>query len=198
VNPMVDSVGGVGINTPERTTTGPKKRLAGADIEGKDIIHPFKPGEHCVVGKKRYMNVGSHSWLPDGWKEGLETIKGRKVSLVDRWILHKDYRRVGGRFTERLKQGKKNIPAPKAVRLNDGKKPRGRGRPLTQGRRHGLFIHYRDEPDDRRMQGKGSAPPGGEDHRNREWCQDAWRVQLGEVFWWSRGPPQGDPSRTGE
>jgi len=52
--------------------------------------------------------------------------------------------------------------------LNDGKKCGSRGRPLTQGRRHGLIIDYRDEPDDREGQGMGSAPPGGEDHRNRE------------------------------
>jgi len=90
------------------------------------------------------------------------------VSLVDRWILQKDYRRVGGRFFERLKQRKKNIPAPKAVMLNDGEKRRGRGRPLTLVRRCGSVIHYRDEPDDREVQGKGLVPPGGEDHRNHE------------------------------
>jgi len=77
------------------------------------------------------------------------------VSLVDRWLLQKDYRGVGGRFFERLKQGKKNIPAPNAVMLNDGKKSRGRGRPLSRERRHGLIIHYRNEPDDREGQGKG-------------------------------------------
>jgi len=52
--------------------------------------------------------------------------------------------------------------------LNDGEKRRGRGRPLTLVRRCGLIIHYRDEPDDREVQGKGLVPPGGEDHRNRE------------------------------
>jgi len=75
------------------------------------------------------------------------------VSLVDRRILQKDYRRVGGRPFERLKQGKKNIPAPKGVMLNDGKKRRGRGRPLTQGRRHGLLIHFRDEAGELKRQG---------------------------------------------
>jgi len=103
------------------------------------------------------------------------------VSLVDRWILQHDYRGVGGRLSERLKQGKKNIPAPKAVMLNDGKKRRGRGRPLSQGRRKGLFIHCRDEPDDREGQGKGLVPLGGGDHRSHELFQDAWRVKLGEV-----------------
>jgi len=73
------------------------------------------------------------------------------MSLVDRWILQKDYRRVGGRFFERLKQRKKNIPAPKAVMLNDGKKRRGRGRPLTPLRRCGSINHYRDESDDREV-----------------------------------------------
>jgi len=75
------------------------------------------------------------------------------VSIVDRWILQKDYQRVGGRFFEQLKQGKKNIPAPKAVMLNDGKKGRGRGQPLTPGRGHGSIIHYRDEPDGMKGQG---------------------------------------------
>jgi len=75
------------------------------------------------------------------------------VSLVDRWILQKDYRRVGGRSLERLKQRKKNIPAPKAVMLNDGKKRGGRGRPLTPRRGHGLIIHFRDEPDESQRQG---------------------------------------------
>ena len=127
---------------------GAKKRSIGGDVEGKDIVHPLKPREHRVVGKKRHMNVGSHTWLPNRGKEGLETIKGGKVSLVDRWLLQKDNRGVGGRLFERLKQGKKNIPAPKAVMLNDGKKGRGRGRPLSRGRRHGLIIHYRDEHED--------------------------------------------------
>jgi len=168
VNPVVNSIGGVGVDDSERMETGAKKRLIGGDVEGEYIIYPLKSGEHRVVGKKRHMNVGSHSWLPNWWKEGLETIIGRKVSLVDRGVLQKNYQRVGGRSLERLKQGKKNIPAPKAVMLNDGKKRRGRGRPLTQGRRHGLIFHDRDEPDDREEQGKGSVPPGGEDHRSRE------------------------------
>jgi len=75
------------------------------------------------------------------------------VGLVDRWILQKDYRRIGCRFFKRLKQGKKNIPAPKAVMLNDGKKRRGRGRPLNPGKGRGLIIHYRDEPDELKRQG---------------------------------------------
>jgi len=75
------------------------------------------------------------------------------VSLVDRRILQKDYRRIGGRLFERLEQGKKNIPAPKAVMLNDGKKSRGRGRPLTPGRGYWLIIHFRDEPDESTRQG---------------------------------------------
>jgi len=69
---------------------------------------------------------------------------------------------------ERLKQRKKNIPAPKAVMLNDGKNSRGGCQALSRRCRHGTIIHYRDEPDDREVQGKGLAPPGGEDHRNRE------------------------------
>jgi len=119
------------------------------------------------------MNVGSHAWLPNRGKEGLETIKRGKVSLVDRRNLQKDYRGVSGRFSERLKQRKKNIPAPKAVMLNDGEKREDRGRPLTLVRRCGSVIHVRDEPHDRAVQGKGLVPPGGEDHRNRELCQGA-------------------------
>jgi len=134
---------------------GAKKRLVGGDVERENILHPLEPGEHRVVGKKRHMKVGCHSWLPDWGKEGLETIKGRKVSLVDRWILQKDYRRVGGHSLKRLKPREKNIAAPKAVMFNDGKKRRGRGRPLTPGRGHGSIIHSRDEPDKSKRQGKG-------------------------------------------
>jgi len=82
--------------------------------------------------------------------------------------------------------------------LNDGKKNRGRGRPLSRGGGRGSIIHHRDEPDDREVQGKSSVPPGGEGPRSRGWCQDAWKAQQGVVAWGLRGPPQGDPSRSGE
>jgi len=147
---------------------GAKKRHIGGDVEGENIVHSLKPGEHCVLGKKRHMNVGCHAWLPNWGKKGLEIIKGRKVGLINRWILQKDHRRIGVRLFKRLKQGNKNIQAPKAVMLNDGKKSRGRGRPWSRGRRTSLIIHYRDEPEDREGQEKGLAPPGRDDHRNRE------------------------------
>jgi len=81
-----------------------KKRLIGGYVEGENIVHPLEPGKYPVVGKKRHMNIGGHAWLPNRGEKGLKTIKGGQVSLVDRWILQKDYRRVGGRFFERLKQ----------------------------------------------------------------------------------------------
>jgi len=168
VDPVVHSIGRIGINNPEGVETGAKKRLIGEDIEGEDFVHPHKLVEHRVVGKKGPRNIGSHSWLPNREKKELETIKGRKVSLVDRWILQKDYRGIGGRLSEQLKQGTKSIPAPKAVMLNNGEKRRSRGRPLTRGRRNGFIIHYGKEHDDREGQGQGSAPPEGEDHQNRE------------------------------
>jgi len=145
---MVDSIGGVSIDNSNGVEGGAKTRLIGGDVEGEDVIHPLELGEHRVIGKKRNMNLGSHAWLPHRGKEGLETIERGKVSLVNRWILQKDYRGVSDRFSERLQQRKKNIPAPKAVMLNDGKKCMGRGRPMTQGKRHGLIIHFRDEPDE--------------------------------------------------
>jgi len=52
--------------------------------------------------------------------------------------------------------------------LNDGKTNRGRGQPLCRGRGRGVIIHYRDEPDDREVQGKGLVPSGGECHQSRE------------------------------
>ena len=153
MDPVVHGVGRVGINYSERMEGGAKKRLIGGDVERENIIHPFEPGEHRVIGKNRHVNVGRHSWLPNRGKERLETIKGGKVSLIDRRILQKDYQRIGARLFKRLEQGKKNIPAPKAVMLNDGKKQGVRGRPLTQGRRRGSIIHYRDEPDESKRQG---------------------------------------------
>jgi len=118
------------------------------------------------------------------------------VSLVDRGVLQKDDRGVGGRFLERLKQRKKSIPAPKAVMLNDGKKSRSGGQPMTGGRGRWAINHYRDEPDVLEVQGKGLAPPGGEGRQSREWCQGA-RDQLVEAAWGS-SPPQGDSPRAGE
>ena len=78
----------------------------------------------------------------------------------------------------------------------DGKKHRGRGRPLTREGGHGLIIHVRDEPDEYQGQWKGLAPPGGEGRQSREWCQGA-RDQLVEAAWGS-SPPQGDSPRAGE
>ena len=81
--------------------------------------------------------------------------------------------------------------------LNDGKKSWGWDQSLSRGVRHGVINKYRDEPDVLEVQGKGLAPPGGEDHRSREKCQDAWTVQPGEVAW-GLCPPQGDSTRSGE
>jgi len=94
VNPVVNSVGGVGIDNPEGVEGGAKKRLIGRDVEGEHIVHPLKLGEHCVVGKQRHMKVGSHSWLANRGKERFKTMEGGKVSLVYRRILQKDYQRV--------------------------------------------------------------------------------------------------------
>ena len=69
VDPVVNSIGGVGVNNPEGVETGTKEGLMGGDIEGEDVVHPFKPAEHRVVGMKGHMNVGSHSWLPNRGKE---------------------------------------------------------------------------------------------------------------------------------
>jgi len=100
VDPVDPCIGRIGVNDPEGVENGDKKRLAGGDIKGEDVGYPFKLGEHRVVGKKRHMDVGSHTWLPNRGKKGLEPTKERKVRLVDRWILQKDYRGVGGRLSE--------------------------------------------------------------------------------------------------
>jgi len=91
MDPMVNLIGGVGVNNPEGVKTAAEKRPAGGDVQGKDVIDPPKPGQHRVIGKKRHMNVGSHTWLPNRGKEGLKTIKGGEVGFIDRWILQKNY-----------------------------------------------------------------------------------------------------------
>ena len=73
--------------------------------------------------------------------------------------------------------------------LNDGETCRSRGWPFSRGRRHGLIIHYRDEPEDGEGLEIGSVPPGGVDRRNLEWCQDVQRGQLGGPLWGLLGPP---------
>jgi len=101
---VVNSVGGVSINNHKGVEGGAKKRLIGGDVKGEYIVHPLKPGEHRIGGKKRHMNIGGHTCLPNRGKKRLKTIKSGKVSRVDWWILQKDYRRVGGHFFKRLKQ----------------------------------------------------------------------------------------------
>jgi len=66
---MVNSIGGVSINNPKGVEGGAEKRLVGGDVEGEDVIHPLEFGKHCLIGKKRHMNVGSHMWLPNRGKE---------------------------------------------------------------------------------------------------------------------------------
>ena len=91
VDSVVNCVGGVSINYPKRVEGGAEKRFVGGDVERENIIHPLEPGEHRIIGKKRHMHVGRHPRLPNWGKEGLKTIKGRKVSLIDRRFLQENY-----------------------------------------------------------------------------------------------------------
>jgi len=75
VNPEINSVCGVGVNNPKGVEGSAKKRFIGRDVEGENIVHPLKPGEHRVVGKKRLMNVGGHLWLPNWGKKDLKPLK---------------------------------------------------------------------------------------------------------------------------
>ena len=69
MNHMVNSIGGVSVDNPKGVEGGAKKRLIGGYVEGEDVIHPLEFGEHCIVGKKGHMNVGSHTRLPNWGKE---------------------------------------------------------------------------------------------------------------------------------
>jgi len=75
MDPRVNPIGGVGIINPEGVQTAAEKRLARGDMQSKDIVNPPNPGEQHVIGKKRYMNIGSHTWLPNRGQKGLETIE---------------------------------------------------------------------------------------------------------------------------
>jgi len=46
VDPMVASVGGVGVDQPEGVKVCPEERFLEGDIKGKDVIHPFEHWEH--------------------------------------------------------------------------------------------------------------------------------------------------------
>ena len=71
---MANSVGGVGVDNLEGVEGGAKKGFIAGDVEAANIVQPFKPGEHRVVGEKSHMDVGGHAWLPNCGKEGLKTI----------------------------------------------------------------------------------------------------------------------------
>jgi len=75
VDPMVHCVRRIGIDNPEGVKVGTEKWLIRGDVQGQDIVHSFKPGEHRVVGKKRHINVGRDSWLPNWRKASIKTIK---------------------------------------------------------------------------------------------------------------------------
>jgi len=69
VDPVVNTVGGVSIDDSEEVKMRAKKRVMGRDVKCKDIMLPGKLGEHRVVGKKRHMHEGSHTWLPEWGKK---------------------------------------------------------------------------------------------------------------------------------
>jgi len=62
---VVACVGGVGVYYPKEMKVGPEERLLGGDVEGEDTIHPLEPWEHRVQRKKRYVNIGRHTGLPN-------------------------------------------------------------------------------------------------------------------------------------
>ena len=65
VHSMVACVGGVDVDQPEREKAGPEKRFWGGDVEVEEVIQPLDFGEYLIRGKKRHMNVGCHSGLPN-------------------------------------------------------------------------------------------------------------------------------------
>jgi len=81
--------------------------------------------------------------------------------------------------------------------LDDRERWGNRGLPFSHWARRSI-NHYRDEPDDRRVCGKGSEPPGGEGRQSLEQYQGARGALLGVVAWGSLAPPQGDPPWAGE
>jgi len=69
VDPMVNSVGGVGVDDSEGVKVGAEKTIMGGDLKGKIVVYPLKPGEHHVIGKKRHMKVACHTWLSNRGKK---------------------------------------------------------------------------------------------------------------------------------
>ena len=69
---------------------GPKKRFVGGHIEREDGIHLSEPCEHPKRSKERHVNIGHHAGLPDRGEKRFKTIKGGKVSLINRRILKED------------------------------------------------------------------------------------------------------------
>jgi len=75
VNPVVNSIGGVGVNNPKGVEVSAKKRFIGGDVEGEDVVHSFEPGKHGEVGKKRHMNRGSQRGFLTRGKKDLKPLK---------------------------------------------------------------------------------------------------------------------------
>jgi len=75
------------------------------------------------------MYVGSHPGLPGRWEKRNKAIKGGQARLSNQRVLKEDQQRVCLGIIKRYKEGRKNIPAPKTVMLDDGKQGEGGGLP---------------------------------------------------------------------
>jgi len=140
---------------------GAKHRFLGKYVEGHDVNPVAEPWQYRKTSKKGTMYVGSHHGLPNWWKKRHKAIKGGEAALTNRWVLQEVHRRICTCLFKRLKSGKKTIPAPKAVRLNDRKEGKLVGQPPV--RLEGRVTHFRDVWDDQRVLGTGLVSPGGED-----------------------------------
>ena len=144
-----------------------KHGFLGGDVERHEVDPFCESWQHRKTSNERTMNVGSHPGLPDWWKKRHKAIKGRKAGLTNRRVLEKNHRGVCVCLFKGRKSGRKNIPALKAVMLDDRKEGEGGG--LPPAGLEGRVTQFRSVPDEMRGLGSGLVPAGGEDRPSLEW-----------------------------
>jgi len=126
-------------NGPSTAALGPKvvqirnlkpgkgftKQVNPEQIKSSNIRPVKEPRKNCSIGQKSTRNVKSNLRPRAGGvgrAKGLKTSKSRKARAPKRRILKANNIRGVQSQSKGMKQGKKHIPAPEAVVLNNGEK----------------------------------------------------------------------------
>jgi len=91
VKPAVCRVDGVGINQPKGVELGAKNAYLGGYVEGHNIDPLRELWQQRKTSKKRTVNVGYASGLPDGRKKRPKAVEGGEAVLTNSRVQEEDH-----------------------------------------------------------------------------------------------------------